>query len=153
MKRTRHILYIEDDAASAELVKMYLEYQMPDVLVETRTSAAGAEEALNQRCFDLLIIDLCLPGELGTDIARRVLERDDRQPIHLVSAYRGDNCRALASEIGLALEPKLCEISPAEFLDCVKCKLRQRPCSAIGRVPLRPIQIIPQPVRDARAAA
>lgn len=153
MTRSRHILYIEDDAASAEMVKMYLEREIPDVLVETRTSAAGAEEALNQRCYDLLIIDLCLPGELGTDIAKKVHEMDPNQPIHLVSAYRGDKCRALAARAGLTLEPKVGEISPDQFLKCVRCRLEERPCESIGMKPLRPIQIISPHVREARAAA
>lgn len=150
--RDLHILYIEDDAGSAELVKMYLERNIPDVLVETRTSAAGAEEALNQRCFEVLIIDLCLPGELGTDIARKVLERDPKQPIHLVSAYRGDSCKALAHEVGLELEPKMGEISPDDFLQHVRRKLSERPCATIGK-PRRPIEIISPHVKEARAAA
>lgn len=151
MKRTRHILYVEDDADSAEMVKMYLESQLPDVLVELRMSAAGAEEALNKKCYDLLIIDFCLCGELGTTIAREVLEADPKQPIHLVSAYRGAACRALAEKVGLTLEPKLAEISPNEFLERVRRKLDQRPCTSIDRRPIGPLQIIAPVVREARA--
>lgn len=152
--RTKHILYIEDEPDQAEMVKMFLESNLPEVLVETRSSAAGAEEALNARCFDLVVLDMCLPGgEMGSDIARKILERDPKQPIHLMSAYRGSSCQALAAGVGLPLEPKMAEISPEQFLECVRCKLNWRPCETIGMRPLRPIEIISPHVREARAAA
>lgn len=154
MIRNRRILYVEDEADSADIVKQYLERSLPDVMVETRSSAAGAEEALNARCYDLIILDLCLPGgELGTDIARKILDRDPRQPIHLVSAYRGTECQALATGIGLELEPKVGEISPTRFLASVKCKLNWRPCATLAVNMLRPLELVSPHVREARSAA
>lgn len=154
MKRDRHILYIEDEPDSAEVVKALIEGAWPDVIVEVCSSAAGAEQALNARCYDLVMIDLCLPfGIMGNQIAGKILERDPNQSVQIVSAYRGHECQLLANKIGLELEPKMGEELPTEFLERVRHKLDQRPCAAIGMQPLRPIELISPHVREARTAA
>jgi CheY-like chemotaxis protein len=98
-------------------------------MVEVGCTAADAEVFLNSRCYDLVILDVNLPGELGTDIAEKILQADPGQPIYLMSEYTGA-VKDDADRVGLALHPhpKFSQRDPAEFLADVKLLLTERPC-------------------------
>lgn len=125
----RKILYIEDSPDQLELVQTLLERNLPDVMVEARCTVDGAEQALNSACYDLIICDVDLPGELGTAIAARILERDPGQPIYLMSEYVGENVHREAARLGLKLHGKFSTVTAAEFLLAVKVLLERRPCA------------------------
>ena len=57
------ILVVEDDAAIAELIGLYLESERLEPTVAT--SAEEAEAALRRGVFHLLILDINLPGRNG----------------------------------------------------------------------------------------
>ena len=63
------ILIIEDETSIAELEKDYLELSGFEVELEEQGDV-GLERALNED-FDLLILDLMLPGMDGFEICRR----------------------------------------------------------------------------------
>jgi CheY-like chemotaxis protein len=132
----RRILYIEDDPAALMLVRTFLERSLPDVLVDVCTTEAGAEERLNNFCYDLIISDYCLPGPTtGAVIAEHVLVRDPNQPFYLMSEYVGDHVKAEAARVGLELHGKFSTVEPDVFLSRVKALLEVRPCAepaAIG---------------------
>lgn len=125
----RHILYIEDDQTQLELVQKLLEHSLPDVIVETCFCAEGAEAFLNSRSYDLIICEVALPGELGTDIAGKILERDAGQAIYLMSEYTGSKIREGAARIGLELQRKPSVIYQVEFVEEVK-RLLNKPCDS-----------------------
>ena len=81
------ILIVEDEEAIAELEKDYLELNDFEVKIEnsgdTGLAAALAED------FDLIILDLMLPGIDGFEICRRLRENKD-VPILMVSAKKDD---------------------------------------------------------------
>ena len=81
------ILIVEDEEAIAELEKDYLELNDFEVKIEnsgdTGLAAALAEE------FDLIILDLMLPGIDGFEICKRIREDKD-VPILMVSAKKDD---------------------------------------------------------------
>jgi CheY-like chemotaxis protein len=130
------ILYIEDDPDQLVLVRCFIERELPGVIVDVCCTASGAEAFLNSRCYDLIICDVALPGELGTDIAARILERDPTQPIYLMSEYTGPEVRAAATRIGLELQRKFSQKDPDEFIDDIRKMLAQRPCdSSIAKPP------------------
>src|SRR5688500_6888182 len=85
-KRKQLVLYIEDNPETLALVQRLLEVEL-SVICDAAATSAGAEQRLNSNCYDLIISDYNLPGEIGTTIADRVLERDSEQPFMIVTEY------------------------------------------------------------------
>ena len=81
------ILIIEDEVAIAELEKDYLE--LSDFRVEVCNSGdSGLLKALSED-FDLVILDLMLPGMDGFEVCKRIRE-EKNIPILMVSAKKDD---------------------------------------------------------------
>lgn len=83
----KKILIIEDDSAIAEIEKDYLTLSGLDAAIIT-DEKKGLEEA-QSGLYDLILLDLMLPGTDGFSICRRLRERLDI-PILIVSARRDD---------------------------------------------------------------
>ena len=81
------ILIIEDEEAIADLEKDYLELSGFQVEIENEGDK-GLEAALNTE-YDLIILDLMLPGMDGFEICRRIRDEKDI-PILMVSAKKDD---------------------------------------------------------------
>ena len=81
------ILIIEDETSIAELEKDYLELSGFEVELEEQGDV-GLERALNED-FDLLILDLMLPGMDGFEICRR-FRQVKNTPIIMISAKKDD---------------------------------------------------------------
>ena len=81
------ILIVEDEEAIAELEKDYLELSGFEVEIEDN-GETGLKRALEED-FDLLILDLMLPGVDGFEICRKVREAKNT-PIIMVSAKKDD---------------------------------------------------------------
>ena len=81
------ILIIEDEEAIADLEKDYLELSGFEVEICNRGDT-GLTRALNEE-FDLIILDLMLPGIDGFEICKRIREEKD-VPILMVSAKKDD---------------------------------------------------------------
>ena len=60
-----HILIVDDDDRIRELVKQYLNEN--DYLVTTANSAENAKEKVNIIKFDIIILDIIMPGQIGLD--------------------------------------------------------------------------------------
>ena len=56
-----HILIVDDDNRIRELVKQYLNEN--DYLVTTANSAENAKEKVNIIKFDIIILDIMMPGQ------------------------------------------------------------------------------------------
>ena len=80
------ILIVEDEVSIAELEKDYLELSGFDVDIEN-DGTRGLKRALSQE-YNLMILDLMLPGTDGFEICRRVREVKDI-PVLMVSAKKG----------------------------------------------------------------
>ena len=81
------ILIVEDEESIAELEKDYLELSGFDVDIEN-SGKSGLAAALSGS-YDLLILDLMLPGVDGFEICRTVRE-EKNTPIIMVSAKKDD---------------------------------------------------------------
>ena len=81
------ILIIEDEVAIADLEKDYLELSGFEVVIEN-AGDTGLERALNES-FDLVVLDLMLPGMDGFEVCKRIREEKDI-PILMVSAKKDD---------------------------------------------------------------
>ncbi len=82
-----NILYIEDDAMNRRVVR-----DMLDVAGATMAEADGAEagfDRIEREPFDLVLLDLRMPGMDGFEVIRRIRMRDDAKrdlPIIVVTA-------------------------------------------------------------------
>ena len=81
------ILIVEDEESIAELEKDYLELSGFEVEIEN-DGTEGLDKALKED-YDLLILDLMLPGTDGFEICKRVREVKNT-PIIMVSAKKED---------------------------------------------------------------
>ena len=97
MKNIDTILLVEDDAEIGELISRYLLTHQIEVVVVTNGS--GMDATLAGRPFDLLILDLNLPGEDGLSICRRV-HAELAIPIIIVTAQGEDVDRIVGLEMG-----------------------------------------------------
>ncbi len=113
------ILIVEDEVAIAELEKDYLELSGFEVEVETQGDA-GLLRALKED-FDLIILDLMLPGLDGFEICRKIRETKNT-PIIIVSAKKDDIDKIRG--LGMGADDYMTKpFSPSEMVARVKAHL------------------------------
>jgi two-component system phosphate regulon response regulator OmpR len=78
-----HILVVDDDSRLRELLRRYLIEQGFRVTTARDTTTARAQ--LGAFHFDLLVLDIMMPGETGLDLTR-ALREDSEVPVLLLSA-------------------------------------------------------------------
>ena len=115
----KHILIIEDETAIAELEKDYLE--LSDFEVETAADGeSGLEKAMSMD-FDLVILDLMLPGMDGFEVCRWIREAKNI-PILMVSARKDDIDKIRG--LGLGADDYMTKpFSPSELVARVKAHM------------------------------
>ena len=113
------ILIIEDETSIAELEKDYLELSGFEVELEEQGDV-GLERALNED-FDLLILDLMLPGMDGFEICKRFREVKNT-PIIMISAKKDDIDKIRGRGLG-ADDYMTKPFSPSEMVARVKAHL------------------------------
>jgi len=92
------ILIIEDDSDLAELVALHLGGLGFEVTVRA-DGRAGLEEALTRR-YDLVVLDVMLPGLDGFGVCRRLRAEDPRVAILMLTAKAEEGDRVLGLELG-----------------------------------------------------
>ncbi len=92
-----HILVVDDDDRLRELLRRYL--GECGFRVSTAASAAEARVALSGLDFDLLVLDLMMPGESGLDLTKD-LRRTQVFPILLLTAMGEPADRIAGLEVG-----------------------------------------------------
>lgn len=113
------ILIVEDEEAIAELEKDYLELNDFEVKIENNGDT-GLATALAED-FDLIILDLMLPGIDGFEICKRIREDKD-VPILMVSAKKDDIDKIRG--LGLGADDYLTKpFSPSELVARVKAHM------------------------------
>ena len=113
------ILIIEDEEAIADLEKDYLELSGFEVEIEGRGDS-GLTRALSEE-FDLIILDLMLPGVDGFEICRNIRE-EKNIPVIMVSAKKDDIDKIRG--LGLGADDYMTKpFSPSELVARVKAHL------------------------------
>ena len=74
MYEKKHILVVDDDIRIRKLIQKYL--RKNDYLVSTASNAHEAIKFAKIIDFDLLIIDVMMPGEDGLSLTKKLLEND-----------------------------------------------------------------------------
>ncbi len=115
------ILIIEDEVAIADLEKDYLELSGFDVEIEN-AGDLGLRRALKES-FDLVVLDLMLPGIDGFEVCRRIRE-EKNVPILMVSAKKDDIDKIRG--LGLGADDYIAKpFDPAELVARVKAHLNR----------------------------
>ncbi|MDO4473330.1 MAG: response regulator transcription factor [Eubacteriales bacterium] len=113
------ILIVEDESAIVELERDYLELSGFEVAVAS-DGLAGLQKALTED-YDLIILDLMLPGVDGFEICRSVREKKNT-PIIMVSAKKDDIDKIRG--LGLGADDYMTKpFSPSELVARVKAHL------------------------------
>jgi len=94
----RRILLVEDDPDIADLLELHLGDQGHDVDV-VDDGDEGLERALNE-AYDLILLDIMLPGTDGFDICRRLRQEEIPTPILMVTAKSEEVDKVLGLELG-----------------------------------------------------
>jgi len=124
-----HILIVDDDDRIRELVKQYLNEN--DYLVTTANSAKDAKEKVNIIKFDIIILDIMMPGQSGLDFTNENKKKINT-PIILLTAKGETSDRIEGLEIGAddylakPFEPKELVLRIKNILDKTKSKSQKR---------------------------
>ena len=118
-----HLLVVDDDARLAELLRRYLSDGGFRVTITADASMARAH--LSSFAFDLVVLDVMMPGESGLELTR-ALRRDGRIPILLLSAMAEPEDRVNGLEQG-ADDYLAKPFEPRELVLRIRNILQRRP--------------------------
>ena len=96
-KNIFHILVVDDDDRIRELVKQYLEEN--NFLVTTAIDAFDAKKKLDIIKFDILILDIMMPGESGFSLTKEI-KKNNKTPVILLTAKGEAADRIQGLELG-----------------------------------------------------
>jgi two-component system phosphate regulon response regulator OmpR len=92
-----HLLVVDDDRRIRDLLSRYL--QREGYRVTTAQNAADARAKLDGLSFDLLVLDVMMPGETGFEFAK-TLRKTSQVPILMLTARTEKESRINGLEIG-----------------------------------------------------
>lgn len=128
-KERYRILIVDDDARLRNLLERYLDEQ--GFGVKAVADGAQMDRALLREHFDLMVLDLMLPGEDGLSICRRLRGAESDLPIVMLTARSDEVDRIIGLEIGADdYLPK--PFNPRELLARINAVLRRRPRALPG---------------------
>tara|TARA_B100001996_G_scaffold369813_1_gene343611 strand:+ start:334 stop:1011 length:678 start_codon:yes stop_codon:yes gene_type:complete len=96
-KNKKHILVVDDDNRIRDLLKEYLNEN--NYIVSTAENAENAKIKLDQFNFDLLVLDVMMPGQNGYDLTKEI-KKDIKTPIILLTAKGEVENRIKGLELG-----------------------------------------------------
>jgi two-component system OmpR family response regulator len=121
MNRAEHILIVDDDADIRALLRGYLERN--GMRAEAVADGRGLRAALANGRFDLVVLDLMLPGEDGLALCRDLRAHSDL-PVIMLTARGEETDRIVGLEMGADdYVPK--PFNPRELLARIKAVLRR----------------------------
>lgn len=133
------VLVVDDDARLRELLNRYLSEQ--GMTVRAVHDATEMNRQLARERYDLMILDLMLPGEDGLSICRRLRGGGENMPIIMLTAKGDDVERIVGLEIGADdYVPK--PFNPRELLARIQAVLRRRPPTPPPGAPATELQVV-----------
>ncbi len=121
MANTPHILITDDDKQ--------IRTSLARFLTESGFRVSAAEDgvamlaAMEKRRFDLIVLDIMMPGEDGLSLCRR-LRAANRIPVVLLTAISGETDRIVGLELGA--DDYICKpFNPRELLARIRAVLRR----------------------------
>ena len=120
---THKILVVDDDQRLRDLLNRYLTEQ--GFVVKAVENSAMMEKSLAHERYDLMVLDLMLPGEDGLSICRRLRGSKSELPIIMLTAKGDDIDRIVGLEMGADdYLPK--PFNPRELVARIHAVLRRR---------------------------
>jgi two-component system phosphate regulon response regulator OmpR len=134
MNRTaaHKVLVVDDDQRLRDLLRRYLGDNGFNVFVAE--SAQAMNRIWLRERFDVLVLDLMMPGEDGLSVLRRLRGGNDRTPIVMLTAKGEDVDRIIGLEMGADdYLPK--PFNPRELLARINAVLRRRAAEEVPAAP------------------
>jgi DNA-binding response OmpR family regulator len=94
----KNILLIEDDPEISKLLNLHLSSQLYNL-----TSSSTGEDALKEVVaneFDLIILDIALPGLSGLEVCKHLRANSTTLPIMMLTCHNDESDKVLALELG-----------------------------------------------------
>ncbi len=126
MEPNPHIAVVDDHQEIRELVARYLDQHGYRVTVAE--SAAAFRKLLGTETFDLVVLDIMMPGEDGLSLCRE-LRTTSKLPVIFLTAMAEDTDRIVGLEIG-ADDYLAKPFNPRELLARIRAVLRRSQVSA-----------------------
>jgi len=125
-KPKQKILIVDDDQRLRELLNRYLGEQ--GFTVKAVDGAESMDKALAREHYDLIVLDLMMPGEDGLSVCRRLRGGKEAIPIIMLTAKGDDVDRIVGLEMGADdYLPK--PFNPRELVARIHAVLRRRTAS------------------------
>lgn len=121
MNQTPHILIVDDDREIRHLLTNFLARH--GYRAEAAADGRGLDKRLETAHYDLIVLDLMLPGEDGLTLCRR-LRATSNLPVIMLTALAEDVDRIIGLEMG-ADDYLVKPFNPRELLARIKAVLRR----------------------------
>ena len=118
---TPAILVVDDDPNIRDVLRLYLERER--YRVSEAVDGPGAVQLAADGRFDLVLLDVMLPGYDGMEVCRRIRETS-AVPIVLLTARSGDSDKVVGLDVG-ADDYVVKPFSPRELMARVRAQLRR----------------------------
>ena len=123
MQENNKILVVDDDVRLRSLLERYLSEQ--GFQVRSVANSEQMDRLLTRENFNLMILDLMLPGEDGLSICRRLRHNNNMLPILMLTAKGDEVDRIVGLEVGADdYLPK--PFNPRELLARARAVLRRQ---------------------------
>jgi two-component system phosphate regulon response regulator OmpR len=133
------IMVVDDDVRLRDLLNKYLTGQ--GYTVRAVANAVDMSRYLARERYELLILDLMLPGEDGLSICKRLRAANDNIPIIMLTAKGDEVDRIVGLEVGADdYLPK--PFNPRELLARIQAVLRRRPAAGPPGAPTTETEIV-----------
>jgi DNA-binding response OmpR family regulator len=110
------VLIVEDDQTFCQFLAETLESKGMQV-VWTTDALDGSNKSSASYLYDLFILDVRMPGLLGTEIAEALKQSNPGAKVILISAFADEALRQAASNLGAPLLSK--PFSAADLLQAI----------------------------------
>jgi two-component system phosphate regulon response regulator OmpR len=134
-----HLLVVDDDARLRRLLQRFLAEQ--GFRVTAAADAAAARQALAAMAFDLIVLDVMMPGESGLDLTEGLRRQGQDVPILMLTAAGAPDDRVQGFESGV--DDYLAKpFDPRELSLRIRTILRRAAVSAPPQaLPQAPVQL------------
>jgi DNA-binding response OmpR family regulator len=132
------VLVVEDERKLAEVLSSALQAEHYDVIV-ARTGEDGFYRA-NAELFDLVLLDLMLPGRSGLEILQTLRQRRVETPVLILTARDGVEDRVLGLDLG-ADDYLVKPFALPEMLARVRALLRRGRPSDVFRLKIADLEV------------
>ena len=118
----KHLLVVDDDPKLRELLRRYLTENQFEVSLAQ--DGPSMNRLMQRQPFDLVVLDLMMPGEDGLSIVRRLRGAGDATPVIMLTAKGDDVDRIVGLELGADdYLPKPC--NPRELVARIRALVRR----------------------------